>query len=224
MGLGLVVLGAMLRSSVIKFKDYERTVSVKGLSERELPADIALWPIRFTSANNDLAALYAKLEGDAGAILAFLRDNGFDSSEISLSAPAITDKLAQQYGNSSDVGLRYTASQSVTVYTSKVQAVRATVRKLALLGKKGVVISGDEYMSRTEYLFTRLNDVKPEMIGEATQAAREVAEKFATDSKSKLGKIKTANQGQFSITDRDSNTPYIKKVRVVATVEYYLSD
>jgi hypothetical protein len=222
--LGLVLLGGMLRSSVIKFKEYERTVSVKGLSERELPADIALWPIRFTSANNDLAALYTKLESDTREILAFLAKNGFDSSEITTSAPAITDKLAQQYGNASEVGIRYTASQSITVYTDQVQAVRATVRKLAELGKKGVVISGDEYQSRTEYLFTKLNEVKPEMIEEATRAAREVAEKFANDSKSKLGKIKTANQGQFSISDRDSNTPYIKKVRVVATVEYYLSD
>jgi hypothetical protein len=143
---------------------------------------------------------------------------------VTVSAPAITDKLAQQFGNPSEIGLRYVASQTVTVYTPKVDAVRLAINKLAELGKKGVVLSGPEYQSQTEYLFTRLNDIKPEMIEEATRAAREVAEKFAKDSQSELGKIKTANQGQFTITDRDSNTPHIKKVRVVATVEYYLSD
>jgi hypothetical protein len=222
--LGLTILGFTLRSAVIRFKEFERTVSVKGLSERDLPADIALWPIRFTSAHNELNALYVKLESDTQEILAFVRLQGFDSSEVTVSAPAITDKLAQQYGNPSEVGLRYVGSQTVTVYTPKVEGVRSSIKKLAELGKKGVVLSGQEYQSQTEYLFTRLNEVKPEMIEEATRAAREVAEKFAKDSESKLGKIKTANQGQFTITDRDSNTPHIKKVRVVATVEYYLSD
>lgn len=221
---GLAVLGFSLRSGIIRFKEFERTVSVKGLSERDVPADIAMWPIRFASGNNDLAALYAKMEGDTREILAFLRQQGFDSSEITVSAPAITDKLAQQYGNPSEMGLRYVANQSVTVYTPNVDLVRSSIHKLAELGKKGVVLSGQEYQAQTEYLFTKLNDIKPEMIEEATRAAREVAEKFAKDSLSKLGKIKTANQGQFTITDRDSNTPHIKKVRVVATVEYYLSD
>lgn len=222
--LGLTILGFTLRSGVIRFKEFERTVSVKGLSERDVPADVAVWPIRFTSAHNDLSALYAKLEGDTREIQAFLQQLGFDSSEITVSAPAITDKLAQQYGSPSEVGLRYVASQSVTVYTPKVEEVRTSINRLSELGKKGVVIGGQEYMGQTEYLFTRLNDIKPGMIEEATRLAREVAEKFAKDSQSELGKIKTANQGQFTITDRDSNTPHIKKVRVVATVEYYLSD
>jgi hypothetical protein len=92
------------------------------------------------------------------------------------------------------------------------------------LGKKGIVITGGNYQNQTEYLFTRLNDVKPEMIEEATRKAREVAVKFAADSNSTLGKIKQASQGQFSIKPRDKNNPHIKKVRVVSTVVYYLSD
>lgn len=96
--------------------------------------------------------------------------------------------------------------------------------KLVDLGKKGIVIAAQNYDSRTEYIFTGLNNIKPEMVEEATILAREVAEKFAKDSNSKLGKIKKARQGQFSIQNRDSNTPYIKKVRVVSTLEYYLSD
>jgi hypothetical protein len=95
---------------------------------------------------------------------------------------------------------------------------------LAQLGKQGIVFTGGNYQSQTEYLFTRLNEVKPAMIEEATNKAREVAVKFAQDSQSTLGKIKRASQGQFSISARDNNTPHIKRVRVVSTVEYYLSD
>jgi hypothetical protein len=96
--------------------------------------------------------------------------------------------------------------------------------KLVELGKQGIAISGENYESKTVFLFTKLNDIKPVMIEEATKNARTVAEKFAQDSKSKLGRIRSASQGQFSIDDRDSNTPFIKKVRVVSTIQYYLSD
>jgi len=222
--LGLSVLGYLLGNSIVKFKEFERSVSVKGLSEKELPADIALWPIQFTRAGNDIAQLYADLERDTGQIAGFLKNNGFVDSEITVSPPAITDKLAQQYGDSSKIELRYTATQDVTVYTDKIDAVRATMKKLVELGKTGIVFTGGNYENKMEFIFTRLNDVKPEMIEEATRKAREVAEKFAKDSNSRLGKIKQASQGQFSITDRDRNTPYIKKIRVVSTVEYYLSD
>jgi len=221
--LGLAILGYTLGSSAIRFKEFERTVSVKGLAEKEVPADIAVWPIHFTAANNDLAALYAKLEGDTKQIVEFLKANGFDKTEITVSAPAITDKLANEYGNTGNVQLRYTARQVVTVYSPKIDLVRSGANKLSELGKKGIAFGGEQYQQK-EFLFTRLNDVKPAMIGEATRKAREVAEKFANDSNSKLGKIKSANQGQFTVSDRDSNTPYIKNVRVVATVEYYLSD
>ena len=221
--IGLTALGYTLGSSLIRFREFERTVSVKGLSEREAKADIALWPIHFAAANNDLAALYSKLEADTKQIVAFLTANGFDKSEITVSAPGITDKMAQNFGNQTNIGLRYTAGQTVTVYSNKIDLVRSATTGLAELGKKGIAFGGDQY-PQTEYLFTRLNDVKPAMIEEATRKAREVAEKFANDSNSRLGKIKSANQGQFTVTDRDSNTPYIKNIRVVSTVEYYLSD
>jgi len=222
--LGLSVLGYLLGSSIVEFKEFERSVSVKGLSEKELPADIALWPIQFTRAGNDLSQLYADLEKDTKQIAGFLKSNGFVDNEITVSPPAIIDKMAQQYSDTSKIGLRYTATQNVTVYTDKIDAVRTTMKKLVELGKTGIVFTGGNYDNKTEFIFTRLNDIKPEMIEEATRKAREVAQKFAKDSDSKLGKIKRASQGQFSITDRDRNTPYIKKIRVVSTVEYYLSD
>jgi len=220
---GLVVMAWVLGSSAIRFKEFERVVSVKGLAEKEVPADIAVWPIQFAAANADLPMLYASVEADTKQIVAFLTEAGFEAAEVTVSAPTVTDKLAQQYGNQDRVQLRYTAQQTITVYSKKVDLVRATVNRLAELGKKGIAFGGQEY-GRTEYLFTGLNEVKPAMIEEATRKAREVAEKFANDSRSKLGKIRSANQGQFTITDRDSNTPYIKNIRVVATVDYYLSD
>jgi hypothetical protein len=221
---GLAMLGYLLGSSAIRIKQFERTVTVKGLAEKEAPADVAVWPIQFTAADNDLVALYAALERDTAKIIRFLKGSGFDESEISVATPAITDKMAQQYGSGEKAELRYTAVQGVTVYTDKPDEVRRAMNKLVELGKQGIVFSGNGYQGSTQYLFTKLNDLKPEMIEEATRKAREVADKFARDSDSRLGKIKSARQGQFTISDRDSSTPYIKNIRVVSTVEYYLSD
>jgi hypothetical protein len=207
----------------MKFKAYERTVTVKGLSEKEYPADIALWPIHFSSADNELAQLYASIEKDTDKITGFLKNNGFEQQEITISPPNIMDKLSQGY-EKSKIEFRYTATQTITVYSKKIKDVRSAMVKLAELGKKGIAFTGDRYQNSTEYLFTRLNEIKPIMVEEATTKAREVAEKFAKDSNSKLGKIKKARQGQFSIRNRDKNNPHIKKIRIVSTLEYYLSD
>ena len=221
--LGMACLGYFLGASLIKFKEFERTVTVKGLSERDYPADIALWPIHFSQAGNDLAKLYASIDADSEKIVAFLMRNGFGEDEITKSPPSIVDKLAQGY-EKSKIEYRYYATQTITVYSGKIESVRSTMNNLAELGKQGIVLTGTGYQTTTEYLFTRLNEIKPSMVEEATMKAREVAEKFATDSNSRLGKIKSARQGQFSISNRDKNNPHIKKVRVVSTVEYYLSD
>ena len=221
---GLVALGYLLGSSAIKFKEYERTVTAKGLSEHEYKADIVIWPIQFTEASNDLSELYNSIEKSTLEIKKFLETKGVESSEISFAAPAITDKSAQQYGSNLKAEFRYTALQTVTVYSKNVLGIRKLMSELSELGKKGIVFTGGDYQLKPEYIFTRLNEVKPEMIEEATRNAREVALKFAADSQSKLGKIKKASQGQFSINSRDKNNPHIKKVRVVSTVEYYLSD
>jgi len=221
--LGMAFLGYFLGTSVIKFKEYERTVMVKGLSERDYPADIALWPIHFSQTGNDLTMLYETIDTDSVKIVAFLKSNGFGEDEITKSPPSITDKLAQGY-EKSKIEYRFYANQTITVYSDKIELVRSTMNNLAELGKQGIVLTGMGYQTTTEYLFTRLNEIKPSMVEEATMKAREVAKKFATDSNSRLGKIKSARQGQFSISNRDKNNPHIKKIRVVSTVEYYLSD
>jgi len=222
--LGLAALGYLLGDAAIRFKEFERSVTVKGLSEQEYPADVVIWPIQFTLASNELAALYATLEDNTKRIRAFLQDAGIATTEITVSAPVITDKSAQSYGGAQQPEFRYSALQTVTVYSEDVDRVRGAMSRLVDLGKQGIALTGGDYQNQTEYLFTRLNEIKPAMIEEATGNAREVARKFAQDSNSRLGKIKRASQGQFAITPRDRNNPHIKKVRVVSTVEYYLSD
>jgi hypothetical protein len=222
--LGLGLFGYLLSTAALTVKGMERVVTVKGLAEREVTADKAIWPIRFDEAGNDLGALYATVERKSAAVTAFLKAHGFNGEEITVSSPSIVDRQAQNYGNTANIAFRYTAATVVTVYTEKIDAIRQSMREIVNLGKDGIALSGQSYEHRTQFLFTGLNSLKPSMIEEATKNARDVAEKFATDSASRLGKIKTASQGQFSITDRDSSTPYIKKVRVVSTVSYYLSD
>jgi len=220
--IGLTALGYLLAKAALDHKALDRTVTVKGLSEREYPADLVIWPIQFTLADNDLERLYDQAEQNVTTIREFLLAAGVAETSITTSTPAITDKSAQQWGNEA-AAFRYSAVQSVTVHSDQIALVRESMSGLSQLGRNGIVFSGGGYGS-TQYLFTRLNEVKPEMVEEATRNARQVAEKFAADSQSALGKIKRASQGQFSINPRDNNNPQIKTIRVVSTIEYYLSD
>jgi uncharacterized protein len=221
---GLFILGFFLNNSVKTFKDYERTVTVRGLAEQEHLADVVIWPLQFTLASNSREEIYRQLDENAETIISFLTEQGISDDEISIDVPVVTDRQAQRWGGDSSAQFRYVASQAITVYSNNVEHVRGVMRNVGELGRRGVIISGDDYQFRTEYMFTRLNDIKPEMIEAATIEARKVAEKFAEDSDSKLGKIKTASQGQFTISDRDNNNPHIKNVRVVSTIVYYLTD
>lgn len=222
--LGLTALGYLLGQAAIQVKEYERTVTAKGLAEREYPADIVIWPVMFTVAGNDLAAVYEELDVTSDRVVEFMSGQGIDAEGVTLSTPLLTDKSAQMWGSDSNAQYRYVAQRTITVHSEQVDKVRAAMSGLVELGKEGIAFTGDEYQNQVQYLFTRLNEVKPEMVEEATRKAREVAEKFAADSGSTLGKIRRASQGQFSIESRDTNNPQIKKVRVVSTVEYYLSD
>lgn len=221
---GLVALGLLLGNAAMRVKSLERTVVVKGLSEREVPADIAIWPLAFQEASNDLNDLFETIQRKNALIVEFLVGHGIARDAITISPPAVNDRYAQSYGDNRGIVYRYTANSTVTVYSSDVEAVRAAMKDVIALGKQGVALSGEGYQSQTQFQFTGLSKLKPEMIEEATKNARSVAEKFAADSDSRLGNIRSAQQGQFSIEDRDSTTPYIKKVRVVSTVEYHLAN
>jgi hypothetical protein len=222
--LGFIALGWLLGNYAVRVKKFDRTVVVKGLSEREVPADIAIWPLTFQEASNDLTALFGALQRKNALITEFLSGHGIAKDAITVGAPAVTDRYAQAYGETANIAYRYTATSTVTVYTGDVEAVRKAMRDVISLGQKGVALSGEGYQSQTQFEFTGLSKLKPEMIEEATKNARAVAEKFAEDSESRLGRIRSAQQGQFSIENRDSTTPHIKKVRVVSTIEYHLAD
>ena len=219
--LGLIVLGLCIPKAVKEFKSFDRTVNVKGLCEREVKADKVIWPLAFKTSGNDLNAVYAEIDRNNTKIKDFLKQGGISENEITVSAPSISDKYATEYGTNDRV-YRYLATSIITVCTNEVDKVMALMSKQADLMRGGIPLYSD-WETRTDFSFEGLNAIKPEMIEEATKNAREVAVKFAKDSDSKLGKIKSANQGTFSIEDRDSNTPSIKKVRVVTNVTYYLT-
>ena len=221
--IGLIGLGYFISKAAFLVKSADRIVTVKGLAEREVPANIAIWPISFKETDNDLLNLYSKMKVKSDKITKFLKENSFSDNEISIAPPQIKDLEADQYFNSNRVKFRYLGKTTITIHTKNVETVRKSITKLSELVKSGIALSSD-YEDRTQYLFTNLNEIKPDMIEIATKNARQAAEKFAQDSGSNLGKIRRAWQGQFSIKDRDSNTPYLKKVRVVTTLEYFLAD
>lgn len=218
--LGLIILGLQFPRAVKDFKSYDRTVNVKGLCEREVKADKAIWPIVFKVVGNDLSSVYEEIERKNTAVVDFLTAGGIGKNDISIGTYSISDKYAQEYG-SNDRTYRYVAKCTVTACSKDVDKILTLLGNQKDLLKFGIAPE-NEWDGKPEFEFEGLNDLKPDMIEEATKNAREVALKFAKDSESNLGKIKEATQGTFSISDRDSNTPYIKKVRVVTNVTYYL--
>ncbi len=220
--IGLMVLGLMIPRAVSEFRSYDRTVNVKGLCEREVKADKVIWPVVYKVMANDIQSLYDQTDSNNEAIVEFLTKGGIDRAEITVSVPQISDKFANEYGNN-DRAYRYIATNVITVYSDKVDTVLKLMSEQSDLLKKGIVTGGNSWENPVEFKYEGLNDIKPGMIEEATRNAREAAEKFAKDSDSRLGKIRTANQGTFTIENRDSNTPYIKKIRVVTSVTYYLT-
>jgi len=218
---GLIGMGFFLSEAVLKVKSMERSVAVKGLAQKEVKADTAIFPIRFQNVAPTMDALGQDMKINLLEIKDFLHKIGFDNNEITIAPPQFNDRLSQSYNNYNPK-VRFSADSMVTVYSKKVDKVVKLQRELYLLTEKGVFARNDQY--ETKYMFTGLNTIKPEMIEIATKNARAAASKFAKDSHSKLGKIKHASQGYFSINDRDQSTPYIKKVRVVTNVSYYLND
>ena len=219
---GLLALGLCLRSGIASFSARDRVVDVKGLAEREVAANKVTWPIMFKEVGNDLPTVYQKVTDTNAQIVNFLKSNGLTDQEISIGAPSVQDLTTDRYNNN-PLPYNYAVTSVVTVSSAQVREVHSLINRQGELFSKGIAITSD-YNTRISYDYTDLNSIKPEMIAEATENAREAAKKFAEDSNSRLGKIKTARQGQCSIEDRDPTTPYIKKVRVVTSLTYYLED
>lgn len=219
---GLVLAGLAVRSGIVTFCDRDCQVSVKGLAEKEVKANKVTWPLVYKEIGSDPMTMYNTMEQKNAQIVAFLKAGGLSDDEISINPPSITDRQADNYGNEM-LSYRYKAESVITVTSTNVDRVRALMRKQTELMKKGIALVAEEYGgNKITYEFTGLNDVKPQMVEEATKNARQTAEKFAADSHSSLGRIVHASQGQFSIEDRDDTTPYIKNVRVVVTMDYQL--
>ena len=223
LSLGIIISTILLTRGINSFKDRDRVVTVKGLAEMEMPADKVIWPLMYKEIGNDLLPLYTSIDAKNRAILDFLQKRGIAPEDISIAPPEIIDMEAERYSGQTH-NYRYNATSVITVTSGEVEKIGDLISEQTELLKQGIAITGDEYRYRTIYEYTGLNSIKPEMIEKATKNAREAAEKFALDSGSRLGKIRNASQGQFSITDRDSNTPHIKNIRVVTTINYYLKN
>lgn len=223
LAVGLLLMGYFIKAGLDNFSSRDRVVSVKGLAEMEVPANKVTWPLMYKEVGNDLGTLYQKINTTNQTIIAFLKSKGLTDEEIRVGAPEVVDLEAERY-QSAVKPYRYNVTNFITVTSDKVDLIRSMINEQGELLKQGIAISSGEYRATVRYEFTGLNQVKPQMIEEATKNARAAAVKFAKDSESHLGKIKSANQGQFSINDSDDNTPYIKTIRVVTTIEYLLED
>lgn len=221
--LGIVVLGLCMKGGMDNFTEKDRKVTVKGLAEREVKADKVTWPIVSKELGNDLPELYDRIAAKQRIIKQFLMSNGVSASEISIDAPKVIDMSADQY-SSNQSPYRYNISVNITVTSKHVDRIRAIIARQGELLKQGVAIVASDYNTQVSYSLDSFKKMKPGMMTEAIDNAQQTAEQFAKNSKSKINKIVSADQGQFSIENRDDNTPWIKRVRVVTTVTYSLKD
>lgn len=234
--LGLVLGGWVLGAQIKAIRLADRYVTVKGLVERTVKSDSAIWPVTFKEAGNELPQVFAKSEADKAAVLKFFSEQGIAPQEMMVGQIQVTDKLANEYGGNNQNSPRYVVQQTVTVHSSDVDKIARAGQKTAELVQAGIVVGGG-YGQGISYKFNGLNALKPDMITEATRNARASADRFAADSGSQVGSIRSANQGVFSISAADAgaggeeggggsgaspDSSIMKKVRVVATVDYYL--
>ncbi len=220
LAIGLLGAGFFIGQSVKDARSADRFVTVKGLAERELRANLCIWPISFRTVRNQLYDINTNVGFFKKTIAYYLLSKGFDKSEISFGPPRVTDYDAQEYYSNRRPPNRFSAEGTVTLRTKAVEKALAVMQTSGELLKAGVVL---QMNSQPEYLYTDLNAIKPEMIAEATKNARKAAEQFAADSGSRVGAIRKATQGLFSINNRDAYSPDFKKIRVVTTMEYFLT-
>lgn len=214
--LAALVLGIFMVCTIKTLKSYDDTVTVRGLCEKEVPADRAVLRISYSAQDNDLADLRRTLEDNDKVIISILKQAGFTDDEIKYTSARINDRYDGYY--TSNITYRYGANQTINVFTSKMDLVGKLQNSIdADLLKKDIISS-----TYATFEYNGLNEIKPAMIAESLKNARSAADEFAKNSGSEIGKMRTASQGYFEIDDLDENTPQIKKVRVVSTVEYYL--
>lgn len=223
LAVSIAFLGLCIKWGIDDFANKDRNVTVKGLAEKEVEADKVTWPIPTKELGNDLPELYQRINTTTAKVKAFLKQHGIKDDEINVNAPVVIDLNADQYSNNNR-GFRYNITSTITVTSQNVKLVRSIMAKQGELLKQGVAVLDGGYENRITYEYVGFKKMKPQMMQEAIKNAEATAQEFATNSNSKLNKITKADQGQFAIDDRDANTPYIKKVRVVTTITYSLKD
>ena len=228
LAIAIVLAGLLVGRGVERFRSADRSVAVKGVAERTVTADVGLWPVRMVAADNDLDAAQRKITRDRHVVLAFLARFGLDSTATELQGFEVADTRANPYQGGIAAN-RFIITTTLMVRTSQPERIREATQRVGDLVAAGVVLtSGGPGYGGPTYLFTRLNDLKPEMVAEATANARKAAGEFARQSGSKVGGIKRASQGVFEILPRDAAPGVMqegqiqKTLRVVATVEYLL--
>ena len=220
--LALAVFGVQLNRAVRKGREFDRYLTVRGLSEREVKADLAIWPIRFSVHAEELGALKKAMERDRDTVLAFLAAAGIDPKEVALGLPTLSDRLDEKIQGGKPELLRYKGTTTLVVRSADVDRVKAAIQKVDVLLEKGVSLANNEYSDRPEFLFTAVAAAKPDMIREATANARAAAEKFAQDSHTRVGGIRRASQGLMEINDRDAASPEQKSLRIVTTIDFFM--
>ena len=219
---GLAVFGIQVGRAVQRGREFDRYLTVKGLSEREVKADLAIWPIRCEVTAPDLGALKGEMERARGQVRDYLLAQGVVAEEIAHGLPIITDREDERIQYSREELARYKAVVVLVVRSAKVDVVKKAIQGADTLLGSGVALVRNEYGDKPEFLFTDIGSVKPPMIAEATANARAAAEKFAQDSRAEVGTIRRAYQGVMEIEDRDAATPEVKTVRIVTTIDFFL--
>jgi hypothetical protein len=223
--LGLAIFALIVSRAALSAKRLDEFVTVKGLSEREVPADLAIWPVTFTVADNELTPLLEQIRKSREAVHSFLLAQGFEPGEVSNAPPQIYDQTdTEDSGDKPKKPLfRYRANITVLLRSEKIAKLKSAVEACDQLVQQGVVLRGGGDSNQPQFLFNGLNKIKPEMIQEANRNARFAATKFADDSQAHVGAIKHAIQGPFEVNNVDSSSPDRKIVRVVTTVDFYLN-
>ena len=231
MALAVALAGWFVGHGFERGRAADRYVTVKGISERDVTADVALWPIRFVATSNSLATAQAEVKRSHRKVLAFLEKHGIGADSVRVHQLQVTDRMANPFSSGRDGGSRYIVAETLMVRTDNAELVASASQAVGELVDAGVVLqSNPGFQTGPTYLFTRLSELKPEMIAEATANARAAGEQFAKDSGAELGGIRRANQGLFVIMARDraqgitEESSLEKTVRVVSTIDFYLED
>lgn len=230
LAIGIAAGGWAAGNGFVRARLGDRYVTVKGISEREVNADLAIWPLRLVVADNDLARAQTRLQSNVAEIFRFLVRHQIDTAQVTLQDFGVVDALTNEYRQTDAPTNRYIIRQVIVVRSDAPARVHAASQRVGELVNAGVVLSsGSEFGgSGPTFIFRGLNELKPAMIAEATARAREAAEQFAADSRTGVAGIRRANQGVFEILPRDQaegmseGSQVAKIVRVVSTVDYIL--